>query len=462
MSIIQTNDYYAEKIEWFRKNGYEEIAPIDYYRLIFPKGSFQKSGESNGDYKPNGLLMYSTRDSPPNSMSTVVINDDLQAIDDCLNRRGRFENYNFVIISGCSYVGRRKTNKNARYCHAIIIDIDEVDCKCLENLIYLMNSGLVPTSTAIVVSGNGVHIVYALDKPIPMFKNKAELLMNVKAILTRTLWNSYTSRVADVQTQGIVQGYRAVGTITKKGHTVKAFRIGKKVSIDELIEATGNIGDIDGCDVYSGRIKKALKNKNIKEDMYSELSCDDRVSMAELLQNPPPWFEVWYQRRIIEKQPPGHIQLGRSAYDKWLTAIKEQAHQGCRRRCIYCLAAISQKCNIPADEFIADAYSLVPLFDTLTVDPGNPFTQADVDSVIAQYRERDLTKMSFAAMERMTGIAYPKTVKSHNLNGKIGRPDKGSVIRDYLNAHPGEKNITKIAKETGVSRPTIYKYFKGE
>ena len=92
---------------------------MEYYRLIFPVGSFQKEGESNGDYQPNGLLMFRSPWHEENSMSCVLISDDLKAIQDCIDRKGFFHDQEFVLISGCSYIGKRKTNENVRYCHAM-------------------------------------------------------------------------------------------------------------------------------------------------------------------------------------------------------------------------------------------------------------------------------------------------------------------------------------------------------
>lgn len=265
MSKKQKNDYYDEKVNWLISNGFEELAPLDFYRIEFPEGSFQKSGESNGDYAPNGLLQFRRSDYKENSMSCCVVNDELETIKNCIEEKGRFANHEFVLISGCSYIGSRKTNKNARFCHAIIIDVDEVDSSGLANLIGLANENIIPTPTAIVVSGNGVHVVYVLYEPVPMYPQKAEMLKILKAMLTRKIWNEKTSKDPNIQYQGIVQGYRAVGTKTKKGHIVKAFKIGGRVTIDELAET---LTELDAVPFL--RPKKVLSNGKISHKVFSE------------------------------------------------------------------------------------------------------------------------------------------------------------------------------------------------
>ena len=48
---------YKAKVEWFKENEYEEVDPLDFYREIFPVGSFQEKG--NIERKAgNGMLIY--------------------------------------------------------------------------------------------------------------------------------------------------------------------------------------------------------------------------------------------------------------------------------------------------------------------------------------------------------------------------------------------------------------------
>ena len=39
---------------------------------------------------------------------------------------------------------------------------------------------------------------------------------------------------------------------------------------------------------------------------------------------------------------------------------------------------------------------------------------------------------------------------------------KDEVISEYLKSHPNITNISQIARGCGVSRPTVYKYFKAQ
>ena len=469
MIMKQTRDYYYRKIKWLKQMGFKELSPVEYYRLMFPVGSFQKEGERQGDYQPNGILMFRSPWHEKKSMTSALILDDLKAIQDCIARKGIFQDQEFVLISGCSYIGKRKANENARCCHAVIIDVDEVDVNNLQHLIGMAAEDIIPMPTAISVSGNGVHVVYVLEQPIPLYRQKFEMLTNLKMLLTRKIWNEKTSKDANVQYQGLVQGYRAVGTRTKKGHVVKAFQTGRPVSVETLIGTIREMeavtflpqrkelanGKIDKR-IYTQRIEECLKDRKLTEKMLEELS-PDHESMAALKQEAPDWFPDWYQRRVIEKQKAGHLNIGRTPYDKWLNTIKQQARQGNRKMCLYCLAAFAQKCDIGQEEFVRDANSLLEPFNALTVDKSNPFTQADVDWVIDQFNNADLVKMSLNKMERITGVAYPKKEKSDSVGG---RPNKEETVQQYLAEHPEERNVTRIAQYCNCSRPTVYKYLK--
>lgn len=177
-----------------------------------------------------------------------------------------------------------------------------------------------------------------------------------------------------------------VGSETKKGHIVKAFKTGNKISVEELIASVETISDVSYLTpsakgkIFSERIGALMNDKSTVNNMYIEF-CNEHQTLAELRTGNPIWFEGWYKRRVIKKEKPGHLHIGRKPYDKWLKEITIKAHQGNRKRCIYCLAAFAQKCDISEEEFIRDAYALLEPFEAMTTDPTNHFLKSDVDAV---------------------------------------------------------------------------------
>lgn len=75
-----------------------------------------------------------------------------------------------------------------------------------------------PRPTYLVSSGTGIHIYYVFEKPIPLFKNIVEQLEVLKKRLTWQAWTQGASSLHDnVQYESLFQGFRMVGTITKRG-----------------------------------------------------------------------------------------------------------------------------------------------------------------------------------------------------------------------------------------------------
>lgn len=485
MKNYNFKDFYHEKVQFLLNYGYKEYRPIDFYREMFPQGSFQQANETGG-FKPNGLIQLRYKGDTKKTLITMIVNDSLHEIGIVTDRQPDFENVEFSTVSGCSYIGKHKTNKNARMCHALIIDIDAVDVTKLRNIIGLAESKLIPMPTAITVSGNGVHIVYMLSEPVPLYPAKVKMLSDLKAMLTRKLWNERTSFDPNIQYQGIVQGYRTVGTPTKKGHLTRAFKLSGKVNIEDLISSIDEI-DIapflkpENGEIYSKRIIQCLKNKKLAEQMLEELcyySSHIPIDEAKEL-----WPD-WYERIIVKKERPGHWETNRAVYDWWLDKISNliNVKVGHRRNCIYCLAAFAQKCNINEKEFIEDAYSFLEPYESLTNSADNHFTKNDIQSAVDMYYSNDLTRMSKKAIERLSGIEMPKKERksqklplkeqlklcrakrdAHLKEGEVwyntdGRPTVENKIKEYLSAYPDERNISKISRETGVSRPSVYKY----
>ena len=86
---------------------------------------------------------------------------------------------NFCIISPISYAGRKRSNENARYMYAFCIEVDYIEPKNgLDELFYSWERKVlpIPKPTYIVCSGNGLHLYYVFERPVPLWKNIFEQL----------------------------------------------------------------------------------------------------------------------------------------------------------------------------------------------------------------------------------------------------------------------------------------------
>ena len=71
-----------------------------------------------------------------------------------------------------------------------------------------------------------------------MYPQNQKFLKELKYVLTRRIWNRFTSNIKEPQVQGVLQGFRVVGSGTKLGkdYPVVAYRYGKPVSLEYLLQ----------------------------------------------------------------------------------------------------------------------------------------------------------------------------------------------------------------------------------
>ena len=466
-------ELYLEKNAWMDAN-YERVEPHAFYREIFPVGTFERRGHYE-DKKGNGVgisICASSGGSEDAAGGSVglwngigmningdglvhrfVVNDEHETLDELIGQE-------FAIMSPVSYFGKSRTGKNARYLYAITFDLDGVDMPQLRDTFHQMNSGFIPSATFVVNSGTGLHLYYVLDRPVPMYKQNQQFLKELKYSLSRRIWNKFTSNIPDPQIQGVLQGFRVVGSGTKLGldYPVVAYRYGKAVSIEYLLQYVPDTnGDLQ-------RVTGAL--------------LKDTIPLAEARKKYPDWYE----RRIVNGERRGCWTVKRDLYDWWLRKIETEIHVGHRFYGIMTLAIYAIKCNIDEEELRRDAYRLMKIYDDMSYEDSNRFTEDDVVKALEMYNESFVT-FPRADIAKYSGIQIPankrngKNQKQHlevaravrdvkvKHRGKAiwwegnGRPDKEQLVRDYMNAHPGVRKKTEIADALQIDRHTVGKYY---
>lgn len=432
------------------------VEPLEYYRDMFPEGCFEPEGsrgQENEIRRPNGLLtVLDDPDFRGRSYNRLVF-DDLGDIEKYMDK-------NFVLIAPVGYSGRRRLSKYAYQIFGFCIDLDDVGPKQTKDLMYQMQNGILPTATYLVNSGTGLHVVYLFDTPTPAMPQYYESLNRLKADISNLVWNAYTSRSKDKQSQGIFQAFRMVGSPSKLGpdYRVTAFQFGPKTSIHELNEW-------------------AEKDNRCVFDDWEYIPLDEAAEE---------WPE-WYQRRIIEQRPLGDYELTpeelvrrRAWYDAWINRIRRGAVDGNRYYCMAVLFNYAMKAEIPISEALEDALAMLPWLDDLTDNETNHFTTSDIMDA-TRYYDRKYIKMGRKGILRMTRIDIGQTKRNNrsqavhlkraralqavededgSWRNKEGRPSKQAQVEAWQAANP---NGTKYAciKETGLSKPTVYKWWKG-
>lgn len=426
---------------------FDEMYYMDFYRDLFPLGEFERKGIYE-DGKYNGIAVAIAKGEKRTMRYTVT--DDLDVITDMASTD------DFCLMSPISYVGKSRKSANARFMYALAVDLDGIDT--LDQWHFFMTQiekghemlsfvwGL-PRPTYLVSSGTGVHIYYVFEKPIPMFRNIVEQLENLKRRLTWQAWTQGASSLHDkVQYESLFQGFRVVGTITKNGGRCRAFKTGKKVTVEYL-------------------------NEFVPEDYrVKSLSYKSDLQLAEARDKYP----EWYQRRVLEGRPKKTWTCKKDLYEWWIRKLSEGAEQGHRYWCIMTLATYAKKCGVPWEELEQDAYGLIPLMNT----KGDAFTEDDVLHALEAYTDSYITYPINTIVNR-TGIPIEKNKRNGRkqeqhlqlargiraLKGQMGenvvgggRPDKQKIVEEWRKNNP-EGTPKDCIADTGISKNTVYRWW---
>ena len=430
---------------------FPEIEPMEFYRDIFPEGELERQGEyEKGKYTAIAveLLPVKKKDERQHA-NRYTLTDGLEKLPDLLKSE------NFIIISPISYAGKERSSKNARFIYALAIDLDGIDTQQnLTDLFHQINKvEFLPRPTFCVCSGNGLHLYYKFERPVPCFTNIVKQMQKMKEALTRKIWNGFVTALEDkVQFQSLFQGFRLVGGVTKDGNRTKAFRTGDYVTIDYL-------------------------NDFVPEDsQVAEFAYKSKLTLKQAEEKYPEWFD----RRIRQKQKKGTWTCKRDLYDWWKRRLETEIVTGHRYFGVMCLAIYAKKSGIDQEELERDAYGMVDRLEKLTTDENNHFTRADVLEALEAYND-DYITYPIDSIERVTDLK----IERNKRNGQCQRDhlEEARAIRDIRSRRRGEKwdanNGRKPKKrevrlwqmkhpqgtknecihDTGLSRSTVYKWW---
>ena len=432
---------------------YDELEPKEFYREIFREGELQeKEVYDKGKY--NGIIVEVTKDKLYDGKNKVLrhtLTDDLDKIDEVIGRD------NFCLMSPISYIGRKRNSDNARALYALAIDLDGLIINGdkpvgLETLFHQIEDiGRIPIPTYIVSSGTGLHLYYVFEKPIMLFPNVVKQLQRYKRELTRIVWQGYITNLEDnVQYESLFQGFRVVGTITKKGERARAFETGKRVTMDYM-----------------------------NEFVRDEFKTSDFVYKSNLtLEQAKEKYPDWYEKRIVNKQPKGTWVCKRAVYDWWKDRIENEAKTGHRYYCMMMLAVYARKSGIEREELERDAFMFMDKFDKLPSSEDNPFTEKDVIDALQAYDDRYMT-YPINSISYLTDIPIERNKRNYRkqrehlkiarfirdeVNGnkdwqnKEGRPSKEQIVKEYRKNNPNARKCDCI-RDTGLSKMTVYKWW---
>lgn len=441
---------------------YSQIDIYEFIQYIFERDDvlpFETEGEDRDyqNHKYNGI-MCEILDT--GKTRTFMVFNNLEFLEEIKGRK-------FVVMSPITYIGRNRTANNSRYLYAIAIDLDGVEEKHIGSLFKQFSNGLIYPPNIVVSSGNGLHLYYILKEPIALFDNVKELLKRFKYGLIDLVWSSFTSKQTR-QYQGIFQGFRVPETQTKFGELVKAY-INYDIPFYDIRELNRRLDD---------DIKLTEEEiLQIERVVYKPR----RVSLAKAKE----LYPEWYERRIVKgDKTRKKWEIKRDLYDWWKRKItsNKEVQEGHRYFCLMTLSMYATKCNIPYEELKKDAYSFLEEMEQKTVNQDNHFTEEDIEDALRAYKE-SYTTFPRKDIERITGLSIPankRNGRKQEVHLYLARRKKedlkylGEKIKEGRPKESGAKNDiifmwrlknplgtkAQCVRETGLSKPTVYKWWE--
>ena len=454
-ALEQMRQLYREKNEHLEKF-LEPVTPFEFYREIFPEGSLERRGHYE-DAKGNGIAI--TVPKGENGIALEIEGDGKarrHTITDELDTLQELQDTDFTIMSPISYFGRQRSGKNARYLYALVFDLDGVGMPQLRDTLHQMTKDILPKATFVVNSGTGLHLYYVLSEPVPMYPQNQKYLKELKYALTRQIWNRFTSTIREPQMQGVLQGFRVIGSSSKLGREfpVVAYRLGGTVELEKLLDY--------------------IPDSNGEQQRIHGLMRKSRLSLAEAKEKYPDWYE----RRVVKKERRGRWTVKRDLYDWWLHRIREEIHVGHRFYGIMTLAIYAKKCDIDEDELRQDAFALLQPYDDMSIEDINRFTKDDIVCALEMFNEDyvtfprdDIAKISGLSMpvnkrnwrnqeqhlQFARGIREIKSKLGEDVTGG-GRPSECSRVLTWRQQHP-EGRKADCHRDTGLDPKTIRKWW---
>ena len=471
MSGLGSGDVLRDYDDLVRRLGalYDEVRGAEFYEELFPDN--ENTGDNYTDYShPNAIYLY--RD-------TVVVDGEKRE-----KQRRRimlsdtweedFMEYvagnPLALCSGLSYRKRANTLVNAQRMHALIIDLDAVNDGHLRNLLETRfgapaeRGRSLPQPTFLVASGTGLHVYYLLDEPLDLYPATKEQAKMLKHDLTFKLWDwKSTTALEKPQYQSINQTFRMVGSTNGKyGNVLRAFRTGDAVSLETLNSYVPDLSH--RIDVRDHRLRSRTPIETARKK-----------------------WPGWYQIRVIDGKQPEHKKWdiagkvhGKDPYALYHWWIR-QAHAvqgGHRYFFMFCMVAYARKCDVPYAMLKED---MRKVFEYLKeIEHLNPLTEYDMQSALKSWK-KDFYNFRLDDIEKLTGLHFPRnkrngrTQEQHlegaraiqaigdKFNGTNwregnGRKSKQEIVAAWRAEHPNGRKADCI-RETGLSKPTVYKWW---
>lgn len=426
------------------------------------------NGDIEGDYKVL-LTEYDAQEKKK------VHKIDVDEISDYLH-------LNDVAISPCLFYSNWRKKKLLNYVSAFVLDIDKLRPENLQRFLMLFDEGRLLKPTFICNSGSGVHFYYVLDQMLRCDAKYREANNLIATEIYKRLYDDVIKKEKwmDAQRHWLGQDYRVVNSKTKLYQRSSIFKVGDTYSIDELREYYKI--EIDPKKRYATKsmIKYAT---NIAKDLDLELpDFENSKETYEFIKENKDAAYLVREKRRQDRQKQKGKKLRKTAtwYKNTLFYMRDHTHPGYRFSSMKALAIIAFKEKVTREVFINDIQELAEYWASYDW-KGDDFNERNIEAIVRLYDSAvKYSNTSAETLEEWLGYEFKKIGNKRNgrsqdvhlsiaratrdvlhpdgWQNKDGRPSSEQIVKEYRESHP-EARKTDCIRDTGLSKPTVYKWW---
>lgn len=352
---------------------------------------------------------------------------------------------------------------------ALVVDIDHVAPKALEALFRSVQRGTGPMPTVITNSGSGIHFYYILEHPYTLYSRTRR---NARELYTAL------NRIFEFRTDkhSIGHAYRAVGALTKLGDVTTAFRVGELWTIEDLADAVDYVWiepppaageQVKPTDKMVSYAQFLAKHSGEPEPDYTDFNAVHAFIRAQHKQS---FVRSGLDPRDFSSDRAGmYTTAAPNAGQGWYYDIRSKVMQRTelthRYSSLMALCVIAYKCRIPYDQLKNDIDNIADEWEVSPRWAQDPFNRKNVPDALRCYSQR-FVKVRRETLEEWLGWSMqrrdpPKRSQKDHLShvADLRRGRSLGRIMEVLRTHPTASK-SEISRLSGVSRPTVCKYFE--
>lgn len=493
---------FKEKNEILRRE-LIEIGAYDFLDLVFPGlDTYMVIASGDGTAEEHGTYM------------------EMHA-DELVDYQG---SRNDVFVTPCSFIKGYYSKATCRNIYAFIIDVDEVEPSVIERVLKNKTLGhVIPMPTIVVNSGSGVHFYYVLETPVPFFKKNRASLGNIykhlfgivrKNIAAKADWHSM---IQPFRVPGSLTKLKQMATGFVGNDKWNIYSLAKRVGAEFD-------GDLIQLDIIDQKEYNRQQNKQRTGEKCPKCGNDLVFRKNDFgkefigcMGYPNCGYMTTLEGEVIKKRKSRtRKKINRGFYEYCLDNVWKKTTQGRRYLAMVGLVIVAYKTGIEKAVVEEDLNKLVEHYNEI----GATFRMREVKKALRAYNqkailtsaetledyfgwefkrkgewkkgERDafyqkeqerIYKFTNERRKQLVdagaidedGViisrrkyalfqAREKRDRNQAEYGTVwddnrGRKSKEIIVNEWQKQHPNGKKVECI-KETGLSKPTVYKWWK--